>query len=187
MKFQVKHALWLALAFSVAAASVASSESVNRAAMHRLLIDPRTFVEMPAEPLLESAPRGLQMESRVATLGPRGDSLPSGPRITLSQPDDGSVFSADRPVSVHVGFFPAADGTEPDMTTLNVRVQQKTWLGWLGKDITRRVLPFVEDTAIKVPEIDFSGYTGDFQFRVSIRDFRDRQSEERFSVKIEGT
>ena len=75
----------------------------------------------------------------------------TGPRIELRRPGNDSVFRADEPVTVHVEFLPAADGTAPNMATLNVRVRK----GWFGKDITDVVQPYVEGAAVRVPEVDF--------------------------------
>ena len=66
------------------------------------------------------------------------------------------------------------------MATLNVRVRK----GWFGKDITEVVEPYVEGAAIRVQKLDFSGHTGNFRFEISIKDFRDRESEAEFRVKI---
>ena len=159
--------LRLALAFGLAAAGGASSETGDGAAAHRLVIDPGTFVEMPAE-----TPVG-----RTAT---RSIGEPVGPRIELRQPGDESVFREDEPVSVHVEFLPATDGAAPDMETLKVRV----WKGIFSKDITDKVRPHVEGAAVRVPEVDFSGYTGDFRFDIRIRDARDRPGEAQFRVTI---
>ena len=159
--------LRLALAFGLAAAGAASSETGGGAAAHRLVIDPGTFVEMPAEtPVGRTATR---------TIG-----RPVGPRIELRQPGDESVFREDEPVSVHVEFLPATDGAAPDMETLKVRV----WKGIFSKDITDKVRPHVEGAAVRVPEVDFSGYTGDFRFDIRIRDAQDRPGEAQFWVTI---
>ena len=157
----------LALALGLAAAGAASSETGGGAAERRLVIDPGAFVEMPAAaPLARAATR---------TLG-----VPVGPRIELRRPGDASVFRAGEPVSVHVEFLPAADGAEPDMETLRVRVRK----GWFGRDITDEVEPYVEGAAIEVPEVDFSGHTGDFRFEIRIRDAQDRPGEAQFRVTI---
>ena len=159
--------LRLALAVGVAAAGAASARAGDGAPERRLVIDPGAFVEVPAEaPLAKAATR---------TLG-----APAGPRIELHRPGDASVFRKDEPVSVHVEFLPAADGAAPDMDTLRVKVRK----GWLGRDITDKVEPYVEGAAIQVPEVDFSGHTGDFRFEVRIRDARGRTGEARFRVTI---
>ena len=98
----------------------------------------------------------------------------------MRQPDDGSVFGEGEAVTVHVEFFPAADGTAPDMATLKIRVRK----GFFGRDITEAVEPYVEGAAIRVPAVDFSGYTGKFRFEIRIRDHRDRESEVEFRVRI---
>ena len=159
--------LRLALAIGVAVAGGASAQAGDDAPEHRLVIDPRAFVEIPAgTPLRGAAARSL--------------GALAGPRIELHRPGDASVFRKDEPVSVHVEFLPAADGAAPDMDTLQVKVRK----GWLGKDITDKVEPYVEGAAIQVPEVDFSGHTGDFRFEVRIRDARGRPGEARFRVTI---
>ena len=157
----------LALAFALAAAGAASSQTGDGAAARRLVIDPGAFVELPAETLF----------ARSAT---RSIGAPVGPRIELRRPGDAAVFREDEPVSVHVEFLPAADGAVPDMETLNVRVRK----GWFGKDITEKVEPYVEGAAVRVPEVDFSGHTGDFRFEIRIRDDRGRAGEAQFRVTI---
>ena len=109
-----------------------------------------------------------------------GAPVPVGPRIELRRPDDDSVFRADEPVSVHVEFLPATDGIAPDMETLRVRVRK----GWFGKDITDAVKPHVKGAAIRVPTVDFSGYSGDFRFEINIMDRMGRPSEVQFRVTI---
>ena len=165
--------LRLALAFGLAAAGSASSETGGGAAAPRLVIDPGTFVETPVG---RTATRSIG-EPRTATRT-IGESV--GPRIELRQPGDESVFREDEPVSVHVEFLPATDGAAPDMETLKVRV----WKGIFSKDITDKVRPHVEGAAVRVPEVDFSGYTGDFRFDIRIRDARDRPGEAQFRVTI---
>ena len=104
-----------------------------------------------------------------------------GPQIVLRKPIDNSVLPADEPVAVHVEFLPAADGSEPDMSTLNVRVRK----GWFGMDITDDLAPYVTGDEILVPELDFAGHTGKFRFRIRISDYRERESEVVLRVKIE--
>ena len=157
----------LALALGLAAACATSSGAGDGAAAHRLVIDPGTFVEIPAGTSLE----------RAAT---RSIGAPVGPRIELRRPDDESVFREDEPVSVHVEFLPAADGAEPDMETLKVRVRK----GWFGRDITDEVAPYVEGAAVRVPEVDFSGHRGEFRFEIRIQDARGRPGEAQFRVTI---
>ena len=159
--------LRLALAFGLAAAEAASSQTGGGAAERRLVIDPGTFVEVPAGTTLK--------RTVTRTIG-----APVGPRIELRRPGDASVFREDEPVSVHVEFLPAADGAAPDMETLQVRVRK----GWFGKDITEEVEPYVEGAAIEVPEVDFSGHTGEFRFEIRIRDARGRPGEAQFRVTI---
>ena len=157
----------LALAIGLAAAGAASFETGGSAAERRLVIDPGAFVEIPAATPLEHA----------AT---RSIGAPVGPRIELRRPGDASVFREDEPVPVHIEFLPAADGAAPDMETLQVRVRK----GWFGKDITDKVEPYVEGAAIQVPEVDFSGHTGDFRFEIHIKDVRGRAGEAQFQVTI---
>ena len=157
----------LALAFALAAAGAASSQTGDGATARRLVIDPGAFVELPAgAPLKRSAARSI--------------GAPVGPRIELRRPGDAAVFREDEPVSVHIEFLPAADGAEPDMETLQVKVRK----GWFGRDITDKVEPYVEGAAIEVPEVDFSGHTGDFRFEIHIRDARGRPGEAQFQVTI---
>ena len=167
MKRTMRGARRLALAFGLAAAGAASSETGGGAAAGRLVIDPGAFVEIPA-----AAPL-----ARAATRSMGG---PVGPRIELRRPGDASVFREDEPVSVHVEFLPAVDGAAPDMETLQVKVRK----GWFGRDITDKVEPYVEGAAVRVPEVDFSGHTGDFRFEIHIRDDRGRPGEAAFRVTI---
>ena len=167
MKRTMRGARRLALAFGLAAVVAASSETGGGAAAGRLVIDPGAFVEMPAATPL----------ARAATRSMGG---PVGPRIELRRPGDASVFGKDDPVSVHVEFLPAADGAAPDMGTLKVKVRK----GWFGKDITDKVEPYVEGAAVRVPEVDFSGHTGDFRFEIRIKDARGRPGEAAFRVTI---
>ena len=175
--------LRLALAFGVAAAGAASAQITGTgavatpldlvdgtAAARRLVVDPGTFDEMPAGTSVGRAAPGAS----------RRIGAPVGPRIELRRPGDASVFRKDEPVSVHVEFLPAADGAAPDMETLQVKVRK----GWLGKDITDKVEPYVEGAAIQVPEVDFSGHTGDFRFEIHIRDTRGRPGDAQFRVTI---
>ena len=97
----------------------------------------------------------------------------------LRQPDDDSVFGKGESVTVHVEFLPAADGSAPNMATLNVRVRK----GFFDRDITEAVEPYVEGAAIRVPAVDFSGHTGRFRFEISIKDDRDREAEFRVTIK----
>ena len=182
--------LALALGFGLAAAGGASSQTGGGGAKdRRLVIDPGTFVEMPAEALSgreasrargESAPRSARTVGESAGQGVGLPSPSVGPRIALRRPGDESVFREDEPVSVHVEFLPAADGAAPDMETLKVKVRK----GWFGKDITDKVEPYVEGAAVRVPEVDFSGHTGDFRFEIRIRDARGRPGEAQFRVRI---
>lgn len=103
-----------------------------------------------------------------------------GPQIDLRVPEDKTTFRSDEPVEVHLNFNPAVDGVEANMASLKVKVRK----GWLGRDITEAVKPYVEGTVIRVPSVDFQGYTGRFQFIVRIEDQKGRRSEERFEVTL---
>ena len=153
----------LLLVLAAPAVDAASADS------RRLTIDPRSFERMPAE-----APDGL------ARRGARGLEA-GGPAIALRRPEDNTVFAPGEPIGVHVEFLPAEDGAQPDMGSLKVRVRQ----GWFGKTITDMVAPYVRGTAIRIPQIDFSGYTGDFEFRITIRDRRGRTGTASFRITIE--
>ena len=148
------------------------SQTSNDRPVRRLVLDPAAFVVKRADAPIESKARGF-----------KGQAIALGPQIELKRPTD-AVFPPGAPVEVHVEFLPGEDGSEPDMSTLNVWVQKKTWLGWFGQDITERVIPFVEGRAVHVQEMDFSGYTGDFQFNISISNGEDRKSEKMFEVTI---
>ena len=160
--------VWSVLALGLLVAGAASSVDSNSAAARPLVINPETFGPIRSVKARQS------VESRSRRL------VHAGPRILLHRPDDDSVFRANEPVSVHVEFLPAADGSAPNMATLNVRVRK----GWFGKNITRVVEPYVEGAAIRVQKLDFSGHTGNFRFEISIKDFQDRESEVEFRVKI---
>ena len=154
-----------ALAVGLAAVCAASSgEGGADAATRLLVIDPGTFVEMPAETPLMRASRGR---------GGRG-----GPRIELRLPGLDSVYRAGEPMTLYAEFFPAADGAAPDMATLAVRVRK----GRRGKDITDVVRAYVDGTAIRVPAMDFSGHAGEFRFELDILDERGRMSGAEFRV-----
>ena len=136
-----------------------------------LIIDPTTFQSIPPA-------RGADSPLKADRAGP----IHVGPRIVLRRPENDSEFRASEPVTVHVEFLPAADGSAPDMATLNVRVRK----GWFGKDITEVVEPYVTGPAIQVPKLDFSGHTGNFRFKIRIRDHRDRESEVEFRITVRG-
>ena len=57
-----------------------------------------------------------------------------------------------------------------------------------GRAAARRLVespvPFVEGDAIRVPEVDFLGYTGKFRFAIRVKDHRNRESEVEFRVSI---
>ena len=159
MRRHETHALWLALVFGSALACTDQPDEASTA--RGLSINPETFVEMPPEAML------------------RG--LPEGPRIDLRSPENNAVFRADEPFALHLVFLPAADGAEPDMATLEAEVRK----GWFGRDITEDVKPFIEDTAIRIPSVDFQGHTGTFRFSVRIRDHRGRSNAARYEVTVE--
>ena len=159
-------ALLLAIFVGLAPGVVHGSD--NNAAQRLLLIDFGTFAPIEAESTARSRP--------TRALGH------VGPQIVLRLPQDDSVFAPKETVSVHIEFLPAADGTEPNMNTLKVRVRK----GWFGKDITEVVEPYVDGRSVRVPAVDFKGYTGQFQFEIRIRDFEDRVGEAQFSVRIQG-
>ncbi len=153
----------LILICSLSMADTASAEQRS------LVIDPGTFARISSELSGQAERGGVQSVDRV------------GPTIALRRPDDNAVFAADEPVVVHLDFLPATDGVTPDMTTLNVRVRK----GWFGKNITDVVRPYIVGTAIRIPQVDFSGYTGDFEFKISVKDLKGRSSTQSFRISIE--
>lgn len=156
---------WLTLVFVVTAAGFASSQTGDGPAADALVIDPRRFERMD----------DTLFDSGVRTMGQ------TGPKIAMRQPGDKKVFRAGEAVAVDIAFLPADDGAEPDMETLEVVVRR----GFFGKDITETVRAHVQGNAIRVPRVDFSGYTGDFQFRVYIEDRQRRGSQLWFSMTIQ--
>ncbi|MDE0058147.1 MAG: hypothetical protein OXP07_08465 [Defluviicoccus sp.] len=154
--------VFLVLACSLPLTDTASAEQ------RRLVIDPGTFARLSSDLSGRMEQGGVQSLSKI------------GPTIALLRPDDNSVFAADEPVIVHLDFLPATDGVTPDMTTLNVRVRK----GWFGKNITDVVRPYIVGTAIRIPGVDFSGYTGDFEFKISVKDLKGRTSTESFRISI---
>ena len=94
-------------------------------------------------------------------------------------------FQADEPVAVHLEFLSATDGSGPDMATLEVEVRQRKLGIWFGKDITNQVTPYIAGMAIRIPQVDFHGYTGAFRFVVRIQDQQGRENEAQFSVTVE--
>ena len=160
--------LRLVMTFGLLFAGTASFGDSGEAAANRLVIDPGAFDPLPAARAQKPFERGA-----------RGLGHP-GPRILLRRPDDDAVFRAGEAVTVHVEFFPAADGSAPNMATLKVRVSK----GLFGRDITEAVDPYVEGAAIRVPAVDFAGHTGKFRFEIRIKDHRDRESEAEFRVRI---
>ena len=167
MRYTHRILLGLLMAFGLLMVGAASS-SDSAAVARRLVIDPETFQSIPSA------------ESRKTIESRSGELIHAGPRIMLRRPENDSVFRADEPVTVHVEFLPAADGSAPDMATLFVRVRK----GWFGKDITKVVEPYVRGAAIHMPKVDFSGHTGNFRFEIRIRDYRDRESEVEFRVRV---
>lgn len=153
----------LVLVCSLPLADAASAEQRG------LVIDPGTFARISSDLSGQAEQGGVQGFRQV------------GPTIALLRPDDDSVFAAGEPVVVHLDFLPASDGVTPDMTTLNVRVRK----GWFGKNITDVVRPYVVGTAIRIPQVDFSGYTGDFEFKISVKDLKGRSSTQSFRISIE--
>ena len=161
-----RDALRLALAFGSAATCTVSSGADADAPESPLAIDPATFTTLPAE---RSSPRMS-----------RTGGGHQGPRIALLSSGREAVYRAGEPMVLHAELLPAADGAAPDMETLQIKVRK----GWFGKDITDKVEPYVEGAAVRVPEVDFSGYTGDFRFEIHIRDERGRPGEAQFQVTI---
>ena len=159
------HCLAIVLGLSVlglSTACVSSAEDTGGETTESLVIDPEGFEPIPMERTSLSVDQ-------------------PGPQIVLLKPIDNSVLPADEPVEVHVEFLPADDGSKPDMSTLNVRVRK----GWFGMDITDDLVPYVTGDEILVPELDFSGHTGKFRFRIRISDDLDRETEAVFRVRIE--
>ena len=134
----------------------------------RLNIDPATFVRMPSQSTHTSVRRSTGSLGQI------------GPKIDLQQPDDNSVFTENQQIAVHLIFLPADDGTMPDMNSLNVLVRK----GWFGKNITDVVVPYIDGNNVLIPEVDFSGYTGKFEFKISISDHRGRTSTASFRITV---
>lgn len=158
---------WLVLGMGLLVTAL--SANCGSAAEHSLVVDPGTFVSMPADMETARVPGSAHGSGRI------------GPRIVLRFPQDNSVFATGENVKVHLEFLPADDGSAPNMTTLRVTVRK----GWLGKDITEMVKPYIEGTAVRVPAVDFSGHSGRFRFDISISDFEERVSEARLRVRID--
>ncbi len=144
--------------------------SAPKAESHRLLIDPGTFVRTSPE-------NNLQYRK---DLGRAINYI--GPKISLRQPINNSTFAAGEQIAVHIDFLPATDGALPNMKSLEVRVRK----GWFGKNITDVVRPHIKGAAVRIPEVDFSGYTGDFEFKISINDNFGRTSITTFQISIVG-
>ena len=66
------------------------------------------------------------------------------------------------------------------MATLDIQVKK----GWFGKNITKVVMPFVVDNGVYIPKVDFSGYTGKFDFKITISDRRGRSSSASFRITV---
>lgn len=157
---------WLTLLFVVTAAGFASSQTGDGPAARTLVIDPEAFQRMD----------DASFAPEVRILGQ------TGPRISMRQPGDKKVFRVGEAVAVDIAFLPADDGAEPDMETLEVVVRK----GWFfGQDITETVRAHVQGNAIRVPRVDFSGHSGDFQFGIYIKDRQRRGSQLWFSVTIQ--
>ena len=169
--------LRLALAFGLAVAVAASSVAAWDAATDPLVIDPETFVELPEGRSSTRAPRRTGGPAEPGATGPRIRFLSPGHDPVSRAGGAVPVFRPGEPITMHARFLPAADGAEPDMETLRVRVRQ----GSRGRDITDMVKPYVEGTAIHVP-VDFSGHAGEFRFEVNIMDRRGRTSGAEFRV-----
>ena len=163
----------LAVAVGLTLGCAGMPQTQSDQTVRRLVLNPAKFVTEDAD-----SPFGVKSR----TFGTRSVSL--GPRIELKSPTE-SVFPQGNPVGVHVEFHPGKDGIDPNMETLIVLAQKKTLFGWLGQDITDKVMPFINGRAIRVQEMDFSGYTGDFRFKIRINDIKDRQSEKSFNVTIQ--
>ena len=151
--------IWLTLVFSLSIICMGQSDADRTEPALR--IDPETFTETPPEAI---------------SRGPQ-----AGPRIDLRSPENNAVFRVNEPFALHLEFLPATDGVEPDMATLEVYVRK----GLFGRDITEEVKPFIKDTAIRIPSVDFQGHAGNFRFSVRIRDQQGRSNAERFSVTVE--
>lgn len=172
-----RDALRLALAFGLAVACAASSGADYDAATDPLVLDPETFVELPDGRSSPRAPRRTGGSAAPGATGPRIRFLSPGRDPLFRGGGSIPIFRPGDPVTMHARFLPAADGAEPDMETLRVRVRQ----GSRGRDITDLVKPYVEGTAIHVP-VDFSGHAGEFRFEVGIMDDRGRMSSAEFRV-----
>ncbi|MCY4141254.1 MAG: hypothetical protein OXF56_23690 [Rhodobacteraceae bacterium] len=149
----------LVVAFVLSVVSPASADT------WRLMIDPETFERMPVK---------LGYSQKTSTV------RRIGPRIQLRHPANNSIFAANENIAVSLVFLPARDGAKPDMATLDVQVKK----GWFGKNITRVVMPFVVDNSVYIPEVDFSGHTGKFDFKISISDRRGRTSSASFRITV---
>ncbi|MCY3877508.1 MAG: hypothetical protein OXF88_24860 [Rhodobacteraceae bacterium] len=154
--------LLLVLLFAIPASDSSSADQF------RLKIDPATFTRIPPQSTNTSAQQSAGAPGQI------------GPKIDLQQPDDNAVFSANQQIAVHLIFLPADDGTMPDMSSLDVLVRK----GWFGKNITDIVVPYIDGNDVLIPEVDFSGYTGKFDFKISISDHRGRTSTASFRITV---
>ena len=161
---------WLMLVFGITAGGIASSQTGDGAAARALVIDVDRF---------ENWKDDRPSDGPFAT-GVRTDQDQPRPRIDMRQPGERTVFTAEEPVAVDIAFHPANDGAALDMETLKIVVLK----GWFGKDITDTVRPYVQGNAIRVPKVDFMGYSGRFQFGISIEDNQRRGSQLWFTVTI---
>ena len=155
----------LAPAVLLAAACAASPGAAGGdASAGPLVVDPGTFVDMPAGRSSMKASRGI------------GDFM--GPRIALLSPGHDAVLRAGDLVALYAEFLPAADGTAPDMETVGVRVRK----GLRGKGLTEWMKPYVAGTALRVPAVDFLGHAGEFWFELDVLDEQGRTGEVAFRV-----
>ena len=141
----------------------------NAARPRILVIDPGAFVEMPSD--------GRSSVRASSRIGSPAGLRTAGTRIALLSPGLDSDCWAGEPMWMYVEFLPAADGTEPDMETLKVRVRQ----GSRGQDLTEMVRPYFRRSHIRAP-MDFSGHVGEFRFEVNIMDHQGRMSDAEFRV-----
>ena len=199
---------WLMLVFGVIASGIASSQTDDGAPARTLAIDSGRFGRMDMEMLAWQRMAevwSMRAEESLARHRMAGQMLsppqrmadkpfapevltpevltPSQmrPRIDMRQPGERTVFTAEEPVAVDIAFHPANDGAALDMETLKIVVLK----GWFGKDITDTVRPYVQGNAIRVPKVDFMGYSGRFQFGISIEDNQRRGSQLWFTVTIQ--
>lgn len=159
---------WLMLVFGVTAGGIASSQTD---AARALVIDVGSF-----ENWKDDRPSDGPFATQVRT-----DQNQPRPRIDMRQPGEKRIFTAKDPLAVDILFHPANDGAALNMETLRVVVLK----GWFGQDITDTVRQYVQGNAIRVPEVDFKGYSGKFQVGVSIEDNQRRGNQLWFTVTIQ--